>query len=96
METPKNDYQKTDVQWTGYCLCQTNYVFSQEILAFISQSRNTLGNYNKKILSMGFSTTKLIGRISSRKILNRRVRNRTHGGVRGRNRKMPPTRLQLY
>ena len=28
------------------------------------------------------------------KLLNRRVRNRTHGGVRGRSLKAPPTRLE--
>ena len=42
------------------------------------------GNYNEKTPPMGLSTTKRIGRVCLRKILNRRVRNRTHGGVRGR------------
>ncbi|MFL2123312.1 hypothetical protein, partial [Marinilactibacillus psychrotolerans] len=35
------------------------------------------GTYNEKTLPVGLSSTKLIGRVYLRKILNRRVRNRT-------------------
>ena len=38
----------------------------------------------KKTPPMGLSTTKRMGRVCLRKVLNRRIRNRTYGGVRGR------------
>ncbi|SEJ59291.1 hypothetical protein SAMN05216375_11855 [Trichococcus ilyis] len=48
---------------------------------------------NGGIRKLGLNFIKSPGRVCLLKILNRRVRNRTHGGVRGRSLKAPPTRL---
>jgi len=45
---------------------------------------------------MGPNAIKPSGRVCLLKILNRRVRNRTHGGVRGRSLLAPPTRLRSF
>jgi len=42
---------------------------------------------------MGPNAIKPSGRVCLLKVLNRRVRNRTHGGVRGRSLLAPPTRF---